>query len=30
LQKLEHLTKDLEDANDKIKKLEDKKDDKWR
>ena len=28
LQKLEHLTKDLEDANDKIKKLEEIKDDK--
>ena len=28
LQKLEHLTKDLEDANAKIKKLEEIKDDK--
>jgi len=30
LQKLEHLTKDLEDANKRIKELEEKKDDKWR
>jgi hypothetical protein len=30
LQKWEHLTKDLEDANDKIKKLEEIKDDKWK
>ena len=28
LQKLEHLTKDLEDANKRIKELEEKKDDK--
>tara|TARA_Y100001937_G_scaffold39951_1_gene56705 strand:- start:488 stop:694 length:207 start_codon:yes stop_codon:yes gene_type:complete len=28
LQKLEHLTKDLEDANAKIQKLEDTKDEK--
>ena len=28
LQKLEHLTKDLEDANTRIKELEEKKDDK--
>jgi len=30
LQKLEHSTKDLEDANKRIKELEEKKDDKWK